>query len=79
MLKPTSKTDWNRLEQMTDEEIDYSDIPPLDEVFFERARLLMPHTVQLAPDVLAWFRQQGPDYPVLINNILREYIAAQQA
>jgi len=27
---------------MTDEEIDYSDIPPLDEEFFKKGKLRMP-------------------------------------
>ena len=32
----TSRTDWAALEAMTDEEIDYSDIPPLNDEFFEK-------------------------------------------
>jgi hypothetical protein len=35
-------TDWERLETMTDEEIDYSDIPPLSNVFFQRVKLYVP-------------------------------------
>lgn len=31
--KRTSRTDWDRLAKMTDEEIDYSDIPPLTDAF----------------------------------------------
>lgn len=41
MNKP-SKTDWERIDKLTDEEIDTSDIPPLDDSFFARARLRMP-------------------------------------
>jgi hypothetical protein len=41
-LRHTSRTDWNALEAITDEEIDYSDIPPLTEEFFEKAVLRMP-------------------------------------
>lgn len=73
-MKPTSRTDWDRLAKMTDEEIDYSDIPPLTDDFFARAKLVLPNTVQLDSDVLAWFEQQGQDYPALINQVLREYI-----
>ena len=74
-MKRTSRTDWDRLAQMTDEEIDYSDIPPLTEAFFDRAKLLLPYAVELDPDVLAWFKDQGRDYPERINQVLREYIA----
>lgn len=38
----TSKTDWARIDSMSDEEIDISDIPPLSEEFFARAQLRMP-------------------------------------
>jgi hypothetical protein len=41
-LKKQSETDWARIDQMTDEEIDTSDIPPLDDEFFARARWRMP-------------------------------------
>ncbi len=37
--KQQSGTDWARVEAMTDEEIDTSDIPPLDETFFANAKL----------------------------------------
>ena len=40
--KNTSRTNWEALEAMTDEEIDYSDIPPLTENFFARATLRLP-------------------------------------
>ena len=61
---------------MTDDDIDYSDIPPLDDAFFERATLYVPETqtIVLEPDVFRWFEHQGKNYPSLINNILRKYV-----
>ena len=41
-LKKPSETNWARVSEMSDEEIDTSDIPPLDEAFFASARLRMP-------------------------------------
>ncbi|MEH2279887.1 MAG: hypothetical protein V7K90_00885 [Nostoc sp.] len=41
-LNNTSHTDWAALEAMTDEDIDYSDIPPLSDEFFENATLRIP-------------------------------------
>ncbi len=75
----TSRTNWAALEAMTDEEIDYSDIPPLTEEFFEKATLRVPaaqacNLIQLDPDVMAWFQSQGADYKALINSVLRRYI-----
>lgn len=41
-LKKKSDTDWDRIDRMTDDEIDTSDIPPLDDAFFERAIKVLP-------------------------------------
>ena len=41
-LKKQSETDWARIDQMTDEDIDTSDSPPLDDDFFARAEWRMP-------------------------------------
>ncbi len=41
-LKKPSETDWARIDQMTDEEIDTSDIPPLEDTFFAAAQWRMP-------------------------------------
>ena len=75
-IKTQSRTDWARLETMTDEEIDYTDIPPLDEAFFQRAKLSVPkgRSILLDQDVFTWFEGQGNDYPIVINTVLRKYI-----
>jgi hypothetical protein len=59
-LNSTSRTNWTALESRSEENIDYSDIPPLTDEFFERATLLIPadqaqNLVQLDPDVKQWF------------------------
>jgi uncharacterized protein (DUF4415 family) len=68
---------------MTDDEIDTSDIPPLTEAFFKRAKVRMPKkvavTMQVDPDVLAWFKAQGEDYEQRMNAALRIYAEAHQA
>lgn len=42
MMENSSKTDWPRIDQMSDEEIDTSDIPPLGDEFFAAAQWRMP-------------------------------------
>ncbi len=61
---------------MSDEDIDYTDIPPLDDEFFQRAKLYVPKSraVILEPDVFSWFAEQGQEYHTLINAILRRYV-----
>jgi uncharacterized protein (DUF4415 family) len=78
-LNSTSRTNWAALESRLEENIDYSDIPPLTDDFFERATLHIPvseaqNLVQLDPDVKQWFQAQGDQYKTLINNVLRQYI-----
>ena len=77
------ESDWERLEKMTDEEIDYSDVPPLRKKFFEGATVYIPASkraaaVQLDEDVLAWFKAQNEEYQSLINVVLRKYMEIQQ-
>lgn len=78
-LSSTSRTNWAALESRSEENIDYSDIPPLTDDFFERATLRIPadranDLVQLDPDVKQWFQAQGEQYQTLINKVLRQYI-----
>jgi len=74
-----SRTNWAALEAMADEEIDYSDIPPLTEEFFEKATLRIPAAqahqwVQIDSDVLKWFQAHREEYRASINSALRRYI-----
>ena len=78
-----SRTDWNRLKEMSDSEIDYSDVPKLDKSFFKHAKLRMPKrkqsvSLRLDPDVLDWFKHKGRGYQTRINAILRAYVEAHQ-
>ena len=67
---------------MEDSEIDYSDIPPLDEKFFAKAMLVsLPGkqqlTIRLDADVLHWLRSKGRGYQTRINRILRAAMESQ--
>jgi len=76
-----SRTDWERLEKMSDSDIDFSDIPELDADFFRNAKVRMPRTkkavsIRLDQDVLAWFKKQGRGYQTRVNAVLRTYMQA---
>lgn len=78
----TSRTNWAALESMSDEGIDYSDIPPLTDEFFENATLSIPasHAQQLVhiePDILRWFQAQEGEYTDLINSVLRHHMESR--
>ncbi len=78
-LDTTSNTNWERIDQMTDEEVDTSDIPPLDDAFFASADLRAPNgkvpiVMSVDADVFQWFKSQGAAYQNLINIALRTYV-----
>ena len=81
-MKKTSGTDWERLNAMSDEDIDTSDITELDDDFFQQAELRLPMkkpvTIRLDADVLEWFKGQGQGYQTRINNLLRKYMETHQ-
>ena len=71
------------LQSRQDADIDYSDIPELDDVFFETAELVTPSaktqiTVRLDNDVLAWFRGEGKGYQTRMNAVLKAYVESQR-
>ena len=78
-----------KLAAMSDEDIDYSDIPPLDEAFFQSAKLVKrkPSTeaisIRIDIDTLEWFRKTATnnpaikEYQTLINDVLRTYVRQQ--
>ncbi len=67
---------------MTDENIDYSDIPPLgDELFTQKTVSFSPSkqqlTIQIDQDILEWLKAEGKGYETRINHILREVMERQ--
>lgn len=77
-LSEKQKAELAALSNRRDEDIDYSDIPPLAAEFWknaERGKFYKPTktstTVRIDSDVLAWLRAQGKGYQSRINAILR--------
>ncbi|NQU40504.1 MAG: BrnA antitoxin family protein [Lentisphaerae bacterium] len=78
-----SRTDWGRLDAMSDSDIDVSDVAKLDKAFFERAQVRLPKrkssiSLRVDPDVLEWFKHQGRGYQTRINAVLKAYVHAHQ-
>lgn len=80
-MNKVSKTDWKRLAEMSDEDIDTSDIPELGDDFFNNAQLRMPAkksvTLRLDEDVLEFLKSEGQGYQTRINKLLRNYMDVQ--
>jgi len=84
----TSETDWERVRNMKDEDIDFSDLPRLTEKDFANAIVrkgFKPSptkqqiTLRIDQDVIAFFREQGQGYQTKINQLLRAYMEAHRA
>ncbi len=80
--KSSSATDWERIDDLADEQIDTCDIPPLDADFFSRAKLQMPSkptvVLNVDADVYEWFQAQGKDSKEKMNAALRIYAEAHK-
>ena len=73
------KSDLARIDKLRDEDIDYSDIPELDDEVFAQPLVAWPPrkesiTIRVDPDVLDWFKHQGRGYQTRINQVLRRYM-----
>ena len=82
MSKRIIKSDLARIDRMTDDDIDYSDIPELDDEFFAKATQIWPPlkqqlTIRLDTDVLIWLKSKGRGYQTRINRILRAAMESQ--
>jgi uncharacterized protein (DUF4415 family) len=84
----TSKTDWERLDAMQDEDIDLSDAPEITPEMFAKAVVRrglttkptkQQVTLRIDGDVLTWFREQGRGYQTKINALLRAYMDTHQS
>jgi uncharacterized protein (DUF4415 family) len=86
-ISRNSQTDWQRLDAMSDEDIDLSDCPEVTPEQFAKAvvRRGLPVaknkeqvTLRIDSDVLEWFKLQGRGYQTHINTLLRAYMEAQK-
>lgn len=66
-------------ENTPDRKIDTSDIPPIGEEFWTKAKVRAPKikktiSIRLDPDILEFFKAHGKGYQSKINAVLRSYV-----
>lgn len=86
--KMKSKTDWARVDALTDEDIERAVADDPDQSFWteedwKNARVVWPQgkapvTLRLDRDIIAWFKHQGRGYQTRINAVLRAFVEAQK-
>ena len=82
------RTDWERLRNMTEEEIEEAALEDLKEhgmmdIDWSKARIVTPQTKQdvhmrIDRDVVSWFKAQGRGYQTRMNAVLRSYMSAHR-
>jgi uncharacterized protein (DUF4415 family) len=83
-----SRSDWARVDALSEVELeaaiaddpDWKDVPP---DWYKDAIPVMPGpkkllSLRLDPDVVDWFRAQGPRYQTRMNAVLRAYMRARE-
>jgi uncharacterized protein (DUF4415 family) len=87
---PRNRTDWSRVHNMTEEEIEANaasdpDNPPQEEGLMREGRTVWPDSprweliqLHLNADVLEWFRARRFLYQDEINEVLRAYMDAHR-
>ncbi len=82
-ITPARKRRLARLAKRPDAEIDFSEIPPLKQSFWENAirnpfyrPIKQQLTVRFDADVVAWLRRHGKGYQTNLNRMLREAMRA---
>jgi uncharacterized protein (DUF4415 family) len=84
LLRGESRTDWARVDAMTEEELEASiDFEEEGEFDLSTAQpgipsLPPPLTIRLDAEVMEWFMAQGDDFWIRMNAVLRDFVAAQK-
>ena len=78
-----SRTDYNYIDQLKENEIDFSECPEITPEIFAKAIIRkglkpLPRksqiTLRIDADVLSWFRKCGNGYQTQINLLLKAYM-----
>ncbi len=79
------KSDLKKIDALKDAQINYSDIPEVEEDFFKNTPIvLFPRytknsvTLRIDHDVLEWFKEKGRGYQTRMNAVLKAYVKAHQ-
>ncbi len=81
--KKSIKSDLPRVDAISDENIDYSEIPTTEADFWQAAEVNLPAvkqqvTLRIDPDIVEYFKAAGQGYQTRINAVLRSYVKAHQ-
>lgn len=78
-----TNTDWDKIDAMADDDIDYSDNPEITEDFFKiafmrKATHKSAISLRLDDDIIDFFKSHNKKYQTKINDVLRAYKLAYE-
>ena len=71
LTKNISLTDWDRVNKLSDEQIDFSDIPETDEAFWKEAELYMPSKKESLINILKRYNLKHADINIIVRLVER--------
>lgn len=81
--EPLSEERLQELKEISEKDIDTSEIPELDNDFWKNAEVRLPTnkealSLRVDQDVVDWFRSQGRGYQTKMNAVLRSFYEAHK-
>ncbi len=78
-----SKERLKEIAAIKDDDIDFSEIPELNDDWFREAQFVTPESskavsLRIDREVLTWFKGRGKGYQSLMNAVLKAYMNAQK-
>lgn len=78
-IKTAPKTDWERVDALTDDEIDYSDSPEITEEMFKVMRKFEANkkimvNLRMDQEVVDFFKKNSKHYQTKINEVLLTFV-----
>jgi len=82
-MKKQSKTDWKAIDALSDDDIDYSDIPEVTADMFKNMVVLLPDetkkiNIRVKNRTIEFFKRNSKHYQTMINAVLDAYVDAHQ-
>lgn len=83
-IEPLNDKRMQKLNALSEKDVDTSDIPELDEEFWNNATVRLPVnkealSLRVDQDVVDWFRSQGRGYQTKMNAVLRTFYEAHKS
>jgi len=69
--KNISLTDWDRVNKLSDDQIDFSDIPETDEEFWKEAELYIPPKKDSLINILKRYELKSSDINMIVRLVER--------